>query len=208
MPTVMKHRLLPHLALAGFCCWTALPALAQLPQRELTVELRQIEESGAAYVVGTQPAQDLLAPQQLQVRNGSKAIFSLEQSIPVQWAQSVATRNASLSAPGVQASSRGGAVKQGLVWIETGHKISVQPRWPGGTQNATVEVEVQSSSAHARPGSDLPAQSRSSLGTTVGAPLGQWVTLATIGAGAQRGVYGSESGVQTRRLLQLRVSAP
>jgi hypothetical protein len=42
--------------------------------------------------------------------------------------------------------------------------------------------------------------------TTLGAPLGQWVTLATTGNSAQRGVYGSEAASDPRRLLQLRVT--
>lgn len=208
MGDIMKHRLVSLLAVAGFCCWAALPALAQLPQRDLTVELRQVEEGGAGYAVGTQPSTALLPQQQVQVRNGNKASFSLGQSIPLQWVQSVSSKSASMTTPGVEARSRGGGVSQGLVWMESGQKISVLPRWPGGQQVVTVEVEVQSAAVPARTGTELPAQSRSQLATTVGAPLGQWVTLATTGASPQSGVYGSEAATQARRLLQLRVSLP
>jgi hypothetical protein len=208
MGDIMKHRHVFILAVAGLCGWSTLPVHAQLPQRDLTVELRQIEEGSAGYVVGTQPEAALLAPQQMQVRNGRKASFSLGQSIPLQWVQSVSTQNSSLSVPGAQARSSGGGVKQALTWMEAGQRISVLPRWPGGQQAVTVEVEVQSAAVQARTGSELPAQSHSQLATTVSAPLGQWVTLAITGNSAQQGVYGSEAPTQARRLLQLRVSVP
>jgi type II secretory pathway component GspD/PulD (secretin) len=158
----------------------------------------------------------LLAPQQVQVRNGAKATLSLGKTIPVQWVQSVSTRNESLtassggsSAPSVSASSRGGRVQQAVTWLDASQNLTVQPRWPGGKLPVTLEVEVQSSSVEARTGAELPTQSRSQVVTTVSAPLGQWVTIAsTGGSSAPRGVYGSEVAVETRRLLQLRVLAP
>lgn len=195
-------------------------ALAQLPQRDLVVELRQIEEGGAGYSVGTQGAQTTLAPQRVKVRNGNTVSFSFGQTIPLQWVESASSHNASLSAsstpPGgssssAQASSSGGSVKQGLIWMEAGQKISVLPRWGGGKQDVTVEVQVQTAALQANPSggnSDLPAQSHSQLVTTVGAPLGQWVTLAVTGAAKQTTTYSSEAAAEPRRLLQLRVSAP
>jgi hypothetical protein len=200
----MKHPLV----LAVLMSLAAASALAQLPRRDLTVELRQVEEGGGGYSVGTQPAAALLRPQQVQVRNGSKATFSIGQSIPLQWVQSVSSKNSSLSVPGAEARSSGGSVRQALTWLESGQKISVLPRWPGGKQEVTVEVEVQAAAVQARTGTELPAQTRSQLATTVGAPLGQWVTLATTGNSPQRGVYSSEAANDSRRLLQLRVSAP
>lgn len=205
---MMKHRHVFLLAVAGWCGVSAWPVLAQPAQRDLTVELRQVEEGGAGYGVGTQPSAPLMAPQQVQVRNGGKATFSLGQSIPLQWVQSVSTRDASLTVPGAQARSSGGAVKQGLTWLEAGQRISVQPRWPGGQQAVSVEVEVQTASVQSRDGAELPVQTHSEVATTVGAPLGQWVTIATTGSRPQRGVYSSEVAADARRLLQLRVSAP
>ena len=195
---------------AAWMSLVLLPAWAQPPQRDLTVELRQIEEGGGGYVVGTQPAVALLAPQQVQVRNGAKATLSLGKTIPVQWVQSASVRNDALSAPGVSASSRGGGVKQAVTWLDAGQNLTVQPRWPGGKQAVTVDVEVQASSVEARTGgAELPSQSRSQVVTTVSAPLGQWVTIASTGGGAApRGVYGSEAAAETRRLIQLRVLAP
>lgn len=172
------------------------PAWAELPRRDLVVELRQIEEGGAGYGVGTQPQAALLAPQQVQVRNGAKATLRLGQALPVQWVQAASRRG-------------GGEVKQALTWFEAGQSLSVQPRWPGGKQPVTLELEVQSASVQEQAGgAALPVQARSQVVTTVSAPLGQWVTVASTGAGPQPGVYGSEAAVQTRRLLQLRVLAP
>jgi hypothetical protein len=196
------------LVLATVLSLAALTVQAQLPQRDLTVELRQTEEGGAGYVVGTQPRVPLLAPQQLQVRNGARASLSFGEAMPMQWVQSAAAHSASLAASGVSASSRGGAVTQALTWLEAGQKLTVKPSWPGGKRAATVEVEVQSARAEARTGAELPAQKRSQVATTVSAPLGQWVTIAITGSSPQPGVYSSEAANEPRRLLQLRVTAP
>jgi hypothetical protein len=176
--------------------WLLGVARAELPRRDLLVELRQIDEGGAGYVVGTQPQAALLAPQQVQVRNGAKASLKLGQAMPVQWVQSATT------------GALGSGVKQKVTWFEAGQSLHVQPRWPGGKQPVALEVEVQSASVQEQPGAPLPTQSRSQVVTTVSAPLGQWVTVASTGAAPQPGVYGSQSAAQTRRLLQLRVLAP
>ncbi len=201
---IMKRRLL-----AALVFFAVLPVLAQLPPRDLSVELRQIEEAAVGgYAVGTRPQAALLVPQQMLVRNGSKASFSLGQSIPLQWVQSVASHTSTLSVTGADASSRGGSVTQALTWMDAGQSLAVKPRWPGGKQPVTLEVELQSAQMEPRPGAELPAQARSQVVTTVGAPLGQWVTIATTGSSAPRGVYSSESAPEARRLLQLRVSLP
>jgi hypothetical protein len=182
---------------AFFLLWASLwPAWAELPRRDLVVALRQIEEGGAGYTVGTQPESALLAPQQVQVRNGVKASLRLTQAMPVQWVQAASRRG-------------GGEVKQAVTWFEAGQSLVVLPRWPGGQQPVTLEVEVQSASVQEQAGgAALPVQARSQLVTTVSAPLGQWVTVASTGAGPQPGVYGTQMAGQARRLLQLRVLAP
>jgi hypothetical protein len=187
----------------------AQPVLAQLPARDLSVELRQIEEgSTGGYTVGTRPQTALLAPQQVLVRNGSKASFSLGQSIPLQWVQSVSSTTSTLTVPGADASSRGGSVSQALIWMDAGQSLAVKPRWAGGKQPVTVEVEMQSANLEPRPAAELPTQARSQLVTTVGAPLGQWVTIATTGNSQPKGVFSSDRAGESRRLLQLRVSLP
>ena len=202
---------------AALLLFLATSAGAQLPARDLSVELRQIEEgSTGGYSVGTQPQSPLMTPQQMLVRNGSKASFSLGQSIPVQWVQSASSNTATLSVTatgtgsgsGADASSRGGSVTQALIWMDAGQSLVVKPRWPGGRQPVTVEVEMQAANLEARPGAELPTQARSQLVTTVGTPLDQWVTIAATGRRQARGTYGSEGAAEGRRLLQLRISLP
>ena len=205
----MKHTSLKHLVFAGFILSATLPALAELPKRDLTVELRQVEEGeSAGYSVGTQSNNQLLAAQRVQVRNGEKATLSMGKSIPMQWVQSVSAQSATLAASGASASSNGGSVTQAMTWMDAGQSIKVHPRWPGAKQAVSVEVEVQSAHVSDRIGADLPDQSRDLVATTVSAPLGQWVTIASTGSSQPAGVYGTEAASNTRRLLQLRVSAP
>lgn len=173
-----------------------LPAAAQLPQRDLLVELRQIEEGSAGYVVGTRPQVPLMAPQQVQVRNGSQARLSWGQAVPVQWVQSV-------NAAGPMT---GAGFRQGLTWLQAGQTFIVRPRWPGGQQAASVDIEVQTASVETRPGAELPTQQRGEVVTTVHAPLGQWVTVARSGQATPQGSYRSDDATQRPRLLQLRVS--
>ena len=212
MVDIMKHPAPMYPALAAFCVLAMLPispALADLPKRDLTVEMRQVEEGDSSgYAVGTQSRTPLLSAQQVQVRNGEKASLSLGKSIPMQWVQSVSTQSATLATSGASASSSGGAVTNAVTWMEAGQSLKVQPRWPGKQQPVMVEVEVQSASVGDRAGAELPDQSRSHIATTVSAPLGQWVTIAATGSSPQRGVYGSDASSQTRLLLQIRVLAP
>lgn len=192
MDSIMKHLASKLLGLATLWVLSAPPVLAELPRRDLTVEMRQVEEI-AGVAVSTQLREPMLAPQQIRVRNGAKASLRLGQSMPVQW---------------VQAASARGTVVHAVTWMDAGQVLTVQPRWPGAKQAVTVEIEVQSAAVGDRVGTELPTQSRSHLATTVRAPLGQWVTMATTGGSPQRGVYSSEATSESRRLIQLRVLAP
>ncbi|WP_157900238.1 hypothetical protein [Rhodoferax koreensis] len=182
------------------------PAWAQTPAKgsakalrgDLTVELRQIDEQ-AGYVVGTRPRTPPLAPQQVQVRNGEKAVLRMGQSLPVKWTQSVSQGGY----------NEGAGVSYGLVWMEAGQGFTVTPRWPGGKQPVSLQIDVTSASVDASTGAELPNQQRSQFSTTVSAPLGQWVTLASTGGEqAQKGVYSSRAAANVRQLIQVRVSAP
>lgn len=178
---------------------SALPALAQLPRRDLTVELRQIEDQ-QAQVLSTQPAVPLLAPQLVQVRNGEKASLRMGQTLPVRWVQSVAAQSGR--------SGTAGAVSYGLTWMDEGQNLAVTPRWAGGKQPVELQIDVQSASVDTSTGADLPNQQRSQLATTVSAPLGQWVTVAASGGGtAQANSYSSDAAADVRRLIQIRVLA-
>lgn len=205
----MKHLPLKYFALATMLLLSALPAMAELPKRDLTIELRQVEEGeGSGYAVSTQAHHPLLAPQQVQVRNGEKASLRMGTSIPMHWVQSVTAQSATLAASGAAASSNSGGVTNAVTWMDAGQSIKVHPRWPGAKQSVTVDIEVQSARIEARVGEELPEQSRSQAATTVSAPLGQWVTIASTGSSPQRGLYSSEATNDTRRLLQIRVLTP
>ncbi len=189
-----------------------------LPRRDLTVELRQTEEGREApgrYAAGGDSA-SRWEPQMVQVRNGDKALLRMNDAIPMQWTQSVTAPNpASVATAGGAGSSNGGSasyngagVSNALVWFDAGQSVSVQPKWPGGNKPAVVEIEVQRAAVDPRMGADLPKQTRNTVSTTITAPLAEWVTIAATGRASRQGVYSSESGLQVRRLLQIRVMAP
>lgn len=209
MHTTMRRFALKYFALACLLCLLVPCALAELPKRDLIVELRQVfEGEGAAYTVSTQPDKALIGAQQLQVRNGEKASVRHATSMPMQWVQSAAAQSATVAASGMAASQSEGGVNHGVTWMQAGQGMTVKPRWPGGRQWVTVEIEVQSASVSPRTGTELPHQLRSETVTTVTAPMGQWVTIAASGSASQRGTYGSDAAPEARRLLQIRVLAP
>lgn len=176
-------------------------AQAQLPKRDLTVELREVEEGreeGSSYRAGP-AASAPVAPQKIQVRNGEKGTLRANQLVPMQWVSSV------------QAPSRnsGAGVTQSLHWLDVGQTLTVTPRWPGGKKDATVELDMVQTDAVIENNADMPRQSRKQITTTVTTPLGQWVTIAASGNAAPRqGSYSSEGSADVRRLLQIRVLAP
>jgi hypothetical protein len=149
--------------------------------------------------------------QQLQVRNGETASLRVSLATPVQWVQSAEAQSNSLTiggasgAAGGAASTRGGKVKQGLKWLESGQTITLTPTWRGGKQPVVVDVDVQTASMQSNPGGALPQQARSQVVTSVSAPLGEWVTLATSGNRPQRTTYSSEAASETRVRLEIRV---
>lgn len=182
---------------------STLPVQAQLPSRDLVVELRQISEADGN-TASTQPATAQLVSQRIQVRNGEKATLTIGQNVPIRFVQAVA------GGSNVQTGGTGGAVSYGMVWMQAGKSMAVQPRWPGASQPVRITIDVQSSSVQAPSGSaELPSQARSQFATTVSAALGQWVTVAATGGGqAQAGTYSSEAAADTRQLVQIRVLVP
>jgi len=205
----MKYQVLKYIVCAAMLSILAWPVWAELPKRDLRVELRQVQESeSTGYTVSTQPRNPMLAEQFIQVRNGEKASLNVGTSMPMQWVQSATAQSAMLAASGVSASNSGGSVTHAVTWMDAGQSIKVHPSWPGGKHVAVVEIEVQSASVQERLGAELPDQSHSQVVTTVNAPLGQWVTIAASGHGPQKGVYSSDAASQARQLLQIRVLAP
>jgi hypothetical protein len=177
-------------------------AEAQLPKRDLTVELRQMEEGreeGTSFRAGASEMPPLLTPQKIQVRNGEKGSLRMNLSVPIQWVEAAQAGS----------SQSGAGVKQALQWFDVGQTISVTPRWAGGNRDAAVEVEVQQADMATRSNADMPSQSRSQFSSTVTAPLAQWVTIAATGpAPARQGSYSSAGSGEARRLLQIRVMVP
>jgi Bacterial type II and III secretion system protein len=176
-------------------------AAPPLPQRDLTVELRQVEEGregGASYRAGAQVEPSLPAIK-LIVRNGEKAAIRMNVAMPMQWVQSA------------QAASKqsGAGVSHALQWFDAGQTMTVAPRWPGGNKPAVLELDVQQASLQTQSASELPGQRRTQVSTTVTAPLAEWVTVAATGGSVQRqGSYSSASATDTRLLLQVRVLVP
>jgi len=205
----MNHRMRFVIGCASLYWLVAGVSLAQPPQRNLIVDMRQVEAGNdGGYTVSTKPREPLMTAQTVTVRNGEKASLLVSRSMPMQWVQSVSVQSASMAASGVSAANTGGGVTNGLVWLQAGQSLQVQPRWPGGKQPVRVDVDLQSDSVAPRSGTELPDPSKSQVATTVNAPLGQWVTIAISGSAPEPGVYSSRVTSNSQRLLQIRVLAP
>lgn len=182
--------------------WVAfiVPSLAQLPKRDLAVEVRQVEgRDPATSVVGTQTAVPALIPQRIVVRNGEKATVRFNASIPVLWTQRMDGQgNGAQTGPGVT---------KALHWMDAGQSMVVTPRWSSAKQPVVVEIEILTAAVDERSGAEVPNQLRSQTATTVSAPLGEWTTIATEGQASQPGVYSSAAGSSAPRAIQLRVTA-
>lgn len=207
-------------SLAGVACLalsglTIQPAMAQgtLPKRDLTIELRQVEEGresgGQSYSAGSNAgAAQAWEPQMVQVRNGEKARLQMSEAIPMQWVESVGTQNTSVSSGGAGAASSGASVKNAIQWFDAGQTLTVTPRWPGGSKSAVVEIEVQRSAADPQTHNNLATQTRNTVSTTVTVPLAEWVTIAATGKVGAANTYSSAVNSQVKKLLQIRVMAP
>jgi hypothetical protein len=185
-----------------------------LAARDLTIELRQIDESkiqnadrdgaaavGKSFSAGAASSTEWES-QMVQVRNGERAALRMQSATPMQWVQA-----AYVQADKSGAKATGAGVQNAITWFDAGQSITALPKWSGG-KSAVVELEVLRTGFEARTGADLPSQSRNTVSTTITAPLAQWVTIATTGRTPQAASYSSESAQQLRRLLQIRVMVP
>ena len=200
--------------------WAALPALAAppLPQRNLVVEMRVIDNSqatqqlgqvtwgsstrgeasgGATVRAGTQQqGSDTL--QRVLVLNGARATLRVAQGVLVDdtevawtpWGPAAAVRSQ---------------------WVELVNGIEVAPRWPGGNAPVTVELSAQRapSVGQAQAARQAAVPTQWTVLSTVQAPLGEWLDVAQIGE--RREIVSSGFGAATasrQRHLQLRVSLP
>ena len=185
---------------------------AQLPPRDLTVELRQVEERKDAlniYNAGSAGTSREWPPFSLVIRNGEKGVLRMLQSVPMPWVQSVQSQSSALKISDASASSSAGGVTQALIWFDVGQSIAVTPKWPGGKKDVTLELELQQADMHTVHNVDLPRQTRSQITTIITVPLDTWVTIAVSGKQPlPAGTYSSEDSVDARRLLQVRAIAP
>lgn len=243
-PATDRGRVVPWLLALSFAAVASLSALSaiaqtaapptRLPQRNLLVEVRQGDESQfSAEAGGLRSGAVTIGPDgkvqaragvtiesrsrdasgsavtQLRVLNGGQGMLAMGVSAPVVWYDVVLT-------------PQGPAVigRQGLQ--DTGRRVAVRPRWPGGSQPVTVEVSTEASaiagggipSRYQFDGQPQPAAPIESAGllTTLQLPLGEWVTVASE-AGSQavreRGVVSSTSASRERRfVVQMRITAP
>jgi hypothetical protein len=177
-------------------------AQAQLPKRDLAIEVRQVDSRDGnrtqASVVGTQPRAAALVAQKVVVRNGEKATLRFNVSMPVQWTQRIDLQSSDVN------SSTG--VTNSVTWMDAGQSMVVTPRWTGVKQPVSVEIEILTAAVEDRSGAELPSQMRSQTATTVSAPIGEWVTIATEGQASQAGVYTSAPSGAASRAIELRVT--
>jgi len=218
-----RRRLLAALPwlLAGGASLAAPP----LPQRNLQVEMRVVEDDaearqaaaaggavridsrggvqGSATVIAQSRSrqQGLDSVQRVLVLNGGRAVLRLAQGQLVDDTEIWWTP----WGPGAVVRSQ---------WIELVNGIEVQPRWPGGDAPVTVELAAQ----RAQPGSrtwqgNRPTSTEQwSMLSTLQVPLGEWVDVAQVQS-ASRGSSVSSGGfaaatASRQRSLQLRVGLP
>jgi hypothetical protein len=149
------------------CAPLANSAPPSLPQRNLVIDWRQIDDnettsqpaarwsstvttsgaqlsvSGGVTVSTQQRSSSQSFSQQMRVLNGGRVTVRLNQSVPVMWVEAAQTNtNPAAGYGGANLPRSGAAVVQGLTWLDAGRQISLQPRWPGGELPAVVDVQV------------------------------------------------------------------
>ena len=203
-------------------------AQSGLPQRNLRIELRQGDETelarqgaGASGSVVISSHRSVNAQggvtvhttrresvtrgdgtQQVLVLNGGRAGIRLAQQQPLQWYQ-------------VVWNARDGAtLVPSTVMLEAGRGFTVHPRWPGGSEPVTLEIEAESGRFNDA-SSGVQGQPLREGGTTltrVQVPLGEWVTIASTLDDQQSSERGAWSSAEARSrrstVVQVRVTAP
>jgi hypothetical protein len=232
------HALRRLLTAGALAAATAAAAGPPLPQRNLLVEARVVDDStrdrlalgGGSVVVGTggstlrggdvgvragSDAQRSDSVQRVLVVNGGRATVRLSQWLPLRTAEWVWA-------------GRGLGVGVGTVWIDIGQGLAVRPSWPGGSQPVIAEVAVESAERSAaagtaergRHGSADAGVPRLALNTELALPLGEWVTVAQLSddssttarggvvGGGGGGVVSSTRSLRREQSVQLRITLP
>jgi hypothetical protein len=206
----MRTSLSKSLAAAVLLAVVFVPAQAQLPKRDLAIEVRQVDSRDGnrseASVVGTQSRAAALVAQKVVVRNGEKATLRFNVFMPVQWVQRIDSQ-AFGPQTGASGQSTGTGMTNAITWTDAGQSMVVTPRWTSAKQPVVVEIEILTAAVDERTGTELPNQLRSQTATTVSAPLGEWVTIATEGQPGKAGVYSSAPSADVARMIQLRVTS-
>jgi hypothetical protein len=195
------------IALTVLVSLVSVTAAAGLPNTDLKIQLREVAERDlSGYVVGTQATAARLVVQSVSVKNGEKASLRLSVSMPMQWLQKVDAQSSSATVSGITSQGSGVGITNALMWLEAGQSVTVTPRWPGGKQPVSMEIDFQTAMVDERTGAELPNQTRSQLSTTINAAMGAWVTIAKSGQRATAGSYSSSAATDAPQLIQIRVT--
>ena len=195
------------IALTMLVSLTSIAGAAGLPKTDLKIQLREVEESDSSgYSVGTQSITTSLVAQSLNVQNGEKASLRFSVAMPMTWVQKIEAPSTLATITGASALSSGAGITNALIWLEAGQGVTVTPRWPGGNQPVSMEIDIQTATVGERTGADLPKQTRNHVTTTTSAAMGEWVTIAKSGQRAQTGSYSSSAAADSPQLIQIRVT--
>lgn len=205
----MKKNLISfkRIALTMLVSLASFATVAGLPNTDLKIQLREVAERDMnGYAVGTQASATRLVAQSVSVKNGEKASLRLSVSMPMQWLQKMETQSSSASVSGITTQGSGAGITNALTWLEAGQSVTVTPRWAGGKQPVSMEIDIQTAMVDERTGAELPNQTRSQLSTTINAAMGEWVTISKSGKRATAGSYSSSAATDAPQLIQIRVT--
>lgn len=174
----------------------------------LTIELRQVQTPPDQVVSHTtdSPHQPRIAAQQIRVRNGGRAVFALQQSIPLQWVTAGfgASRD-SRDGPKGQGPSAMGGFQQQIVVAQAGQSLTVEPRWSEGKASVELTIDLQRTGTAPGANTVLSRQSATQLATTVYATPGEWVTIASTAGAPSPGTVSTRTAAQRGMVVQVRV---
>lgn len=174
----------------------------------LMVELRQVQMQPDQVVSHTtdSPHQARIAAQQIRVRNGGRAVFALQQSIPLQWVTAgFGAWRDSRDGPKGQGPSAMGGFQQQIVVVQAGQSLAVEPRWREGQASVELAIDLQRTGTAPGANTVLSRQNTTQLATSVYATPGEWVTIASTAGAPSPGTVSTRTAAQRGMVLQVRV---